>query len=381
MLRESGIMTDIDVTASTDGLDIWRTAEEFVTLGEIARAARERLEPGPWNFLDGAAGDERGLVENRGAFAHWQFRPRFMAGISRPDPSSSLLGVDLSMPVITSPFGFDALFHADGHTAVAQANEAEGVAMVAPEISSRCLEDLAAAAPTACRFFQLVPFGEDHFLRTVERCAEASYAAVCVTVDTPVPGWRERSMEDRFVPDVTMALGNHRPDLGVDLVASLTSMVKFEQPTWTWEKLGEIGRRAALPWFPKGVLTREDARAAVDAGACAIFVSNHGARQLESAPATLDALVEVVDAVGGEVPIIVDGGVRRGSDIALALALGATAVGIGRPAALGLAAGGRAGVERTFQLLREELVTTMAMIGCERLDELDRTRVQRAPGW
>ena len=265
MLRESGIMTDIDVTASTDGLDIWRTVEEFVTLGEIARAARERLEPGPWNFLDGAAGDERGLVENRGAFAHWQFRPRFMAGISRPDPSSSLLGVDLSMPVITSPFGFDALFHADGHIAVAQANEAEGVAMVAPEISSCRLEDLAAAAPTACRFFQLVPFGEDHFLRTVERCAEASYAAVCVTVDTPVPGWRERSMEDRFVPDVTMALGNHRPDLGVDLVASLTSMVKFEQPTWTWEKLGEIGRRAALPWFPKGVLTREDARAAVDA--------------------------------------------------------------------------------------------------------------------
>ena len=129
------------------------------------------------------------------------------------------------------------------------------------------------------------------------------------------------------------------------------------------------------------MLTREDARAAVDAGACAIFVSNHGARQLESAPATLDALVEVVEAVGGEVPIIVDGGVRRGSDIALAIALGATAVGIGRPAALGLAAGGRAGVERTFQLLREELVTTMAMIGCERLDELDRTRVQRAPGW
>ena len=253
--------------------------------------------------------------------------------------------------------------------------------MVAPEISSRCLEDLAAAAPTACRFFQLVPAGsEDHFLRMVERCAEASYAAVCVTVDTPMPGWRERSMEDRFVPDVTMALGNHRPDLGVDLVASLTSMVKFDQPTWTWEKLGEIGRRAALPWFPKGVLTREDARAAVEAGACAIFVSNHGARQLESAPATLDALVEVVDAVADEVPIIVDGGVRRGSDIALALALGATAVGIGRPAALGLAAGGRAGVERTFQLLREELVTTMAMIGCERLDDLDRTRVERAPG-
>ena len=375
-------MTDIDVTASTDDLDIWRSAEEFVTLGEIARAAQARLEPGPWNFLDGGAGDERGLVENRAAFARWQFRPRFMAGISRPDPSTSLLGVDLSMPVITSPFGFDALFHADGHTAVAEANEAERVAMVAPEISSRGLEDLAAAAPTVCRFFQLVPYGsEDHFLRMVERCADASYAAVCVTVDTPMPGWRERSMEDRFAPDVTTALGNHRPDLGVDLVASLTAMVKFEQPTWTWEQLGEIGRRAALPWFPKGVLTREDARAAVEAGACAIFVSNHGARQLESAPATLDALVEVVDAVGAEVPIVMDGGVRRGSDIALALALGATAVGIGRPAALGLAAGGRAGVERTFQLLREELVTTMALIGCDRLDEIDRTRIQRAPGF
>jgi 4-hydroxymandelate oxidase len=304
-----------------------------------------------------------------------------MAGISRPDPSTSLLGVELSMPLLTSPFGFDLLFHADGHTAVAEANEAEGVAMVAPEISSRALEDLAAAAPTACRFFQLVPAGsEDHVLRLVERCAGAGYAAVCVTVDTPMPGWRERSMEDRFVPDVASALGNHRPDLGTDLVTSLTSMVRFDEPTWTWEKLGDVGRRAALPWFPKGVLTHEDARAALEAGASAIFVSNHGARQLEAAPATLDALVEVVAAVGDDVPVVMDGGVRRGSDIALAVALGATAVGVGRPVALGLTAGGRAGVERTLQLLRDELVTTMALIGCEKVGDLDRTRVQRAPG-
>jgi 4-hydroxymandelate oxidase len=374
-------MTETDAAPSTEDLEVWRSAEEFVTLAEIARAARERLEPGPWNFLDGGAGDERGLLENRAAFARWRFRPRFMAGISRPDPSTSLLGVDLSMPVITSPFGFDMLFHPDGHTAVAEANEAEGVAMVAPEISSRGLEDLAAAAPTACRFFQLVPAGtEDHFLRMVERCADAGYSAVCVTVDTPMPGWRERSMEDRFVPDVASALGNHRPDLGVDLVASLASMVRFDEPTWTWEQLGEVGRRAALPWFPKGVLTREDARAAVEAGASAIFVSNHGARQLEFAPATLDALVEVVAEVGDEVPVLMDGGVRRGSDIALAVALGATAVGVGRPVALGLAAGGRAGVERTFQLLHDELVTTMALIGCGELGDLDPTRVQRAPG-
>jgi len=366
----------------TDDLGIWSSTEEFVTLAEIARAAEANTERGAWNFLVGGAGDERGLAENRAAFERWQFRPRFAAGISRPDPRTSLLGVDLAMPVLTSPFGFDALYHPDGHAAVAQANESAGTAMVVPEISSRALEDVASTAPEACRFFQLVPAGtEDNFLRMVERCAQSGYRAVCVTVDTPMAGWRERSMEDRFVPDPTLALGNHRPDLGVDEIATLKALVTFEHPTWTWDRLGALGERAALPWFPKGVLTREDARAAVDAGACAVFVSNHGGRQLEAAPAPLDALVEVVDELGDEVPVIVDGGVRRGSDVAVALALGAAAVGLGRLPALGLAASGRVGVERTLALVREELVTTMAIVGCDRVEALDRSRLQRTPGW
>ena len=285
------------------------------------------------------------------------------------------------MPVITSPFGFDTLFHEDGHRAVAQANVDAGIAMVVPEISSQSLEDLAEAAPDACRFFQLQPGPtEDHFLRFVERCATAGYTAVCVTVDTPMLGWRERSMEDRFTPDPMQALGNHRPDLGVDQAAALSSMIAFEERTWTWERLGTVAGRAALPWFPKGVLTREDARAAVDVGASAVFVSNHGGRQLEAAPAPLDALVEVVDEIGDQVPVVMDGGVRRGSDVILALALGATAVGIGRLAAMGLAAGGKGGVARTLELFREELVTTMALIGCDRVDQLDRSRLQRTPG-
>lgn len=362
-------------------LSVFASAEEFVTLSEIARAAEANTERGAWNFLAGGAGDERGLTENRAAFERWQFRPRFGAGISRPDPSSSLLGIDLSMPVLTAPFGFDALYHDDGHVAVAEANEAVGTAMVVPEISSRALEDVATAASRACRFFQLVPAGtEENYLRMIERAAESGYSAVCVTVDTPMAGWRERSKEDRFVPDPTVALGNHRPDLGVDEVATLKALVTFEHPTWTWEQLGALGERSALPWFPKGVLTGEDARAAVDAGACAVFVSNHGARQLEAAPAPVDALVEVVEEVGDEVPLIVDGGVRRGSDVAIALALGATAVGVGRLPAMGLAAAGRAGVERVFELLHEELVTTMAMLGCEGVGTLDRSRLRRAPG-
>jgi isopentenyl diphosphate isomerase/L-lactate dehydrogenase-like FMN-dependent dehydrogenase len=331
---------------------------DFVALDEIHAAALKHLPRDVAAYLESGAGTERTLRANTEAFGRWVIRPRPMNGVNDPKTNTSFLGIPLSVPIMTAPFGGDALFAHDGHLAVARANTACGTVSMVPEVGSFSYEEVAAASPPAARIAQLHPF--DSFDYVADRIAAAGYAALCVTVDCPMTGWRARSRMNRFHPDPAVWSGNVTRDRMPNVASTFGNRII---PAWTWDQLAEATARHDLPWIAKGILTAEAARLAVSAGASAILVSNHGGRQVDPAPATLDVLPEVVAAVGDEVPVLLDSGVRTGADVFLALALGASAVVIGRLAVYGLAAAGEHGVRRTIELLTEELRTLMILAG------------------
>jgi 4-hydroxymandelate oxidase len=368
-----------DRPAGRDLRSLWVSGETFATLGEIVEAAHAALAGDVSEFLDSGAGDEVTLRRNRDAFARWAFRPRVMSGRPVPSTATTFLGIPLTLPVLTAPFGGDRLFHPEGHVAVARANAAEGVAGIVPEIGSFSLEELATAAPAAARLAQLHPMGPpDNFVAMLGRIERAGYQAVCVTVDSPVGGWRDRVLHSRFSPDLSVGMGNYPPDGDVTIEEVFGGFFTRDQPVWNWEQLGGLMEETTLPWIAKGILTGEDAEAAAAAGASAVLVSNHGGRQLDGAPAALDQLPEVAAAVGGELQIALDSGVRRGSEVVTAIVLGADVVVLGRLVAYGLAAAGEAGVRRVLQLLREEIVTVLTLLGRGDIRELDRTALQEA---
>jgi 4-hydroxymandelate oxidase len=329
-----------------------------VALEEIHAAALRYLPRDVAGYLESGAGTEQTLRANREAFSRWVIRPRPMTGVTDPKTNTELLGIPLSVPVLTAPFGGDALFSADGQLDVARANAALGIASIVPEVGSYSYEEVAAAAPAAARIGQLHPY--DSFDSSARRIAAAGYDALCVTVDCPMMGWRSRSRMNRFHPDPAVWSGNVLSDGSPSVAGTYGNAVI---PGWTWDQLARATARHGLPWIAKGILTAEAAQAALDAGASAILVSNHGGRQVDPAPASLDALPEVAAQVGGRVPVLLDSGVRTGADVFLALALGASAVVIGRLAAYGLAAAGEHGVRRTVELLTAELRTLMTLAG------------------
>lgn len=335
--------------------------EEFAALGEIHAAALRVLPSAVTVYLEGGAGTELTLRANRDAFTHWAIAPKPMSGVSDPRTDTEVLGIPLAVPVLTAPFGGDGLFAPEGHLAVARANAACGTASIVPELGTFSYEQVAGAAPAAARIAQLHPY--ESFDHVAKRVRDAGYAALCVTVDCPMTGFRPRNTMTRFHPDRRVWAGNVSADGAPNAGAMFRDGISEQKPPWTWHQLGEVAARQDLPWIAKGILTREAAKAALTAGAGAILVSNHGGRQVDPAPASLDALPEVVQAVGGRVPILLDSGVRTGADVFIALALGADAVVIGRLAAYGLAAAGEVGVRRTIELLTEELRTLMTLAG------------------
>jgi isopentenyl diphosphate isomerase/L-lactate dehydrogenase-like FMN-dependent dehydrogenase len=293
-----------------------------------------------------------------------------MSGVSDPDTSTTFLGMRLGVPVMTAPFGGDGLFWPEGHQAVARANAACGTLSMVPEVGTFSYETIRAAAPEAARIAQVHPY--ESFGYAAKRVRDAGYDALCVTVDCPMTGYRIRNKMTRLRMDRRIWSGNATGDGTVGANDMFRLGVSAENPAWTWEQLAEAAARQDLPWIAKGVLTAEAATAAVGAGAAAVLVSNHGGRQVDPAPASLDALPEVAAAVGGQVPVLLDSGVRTGSDVLLALALGADAVVIGRLAAYGLAAAGEEGVRRTIELLTEELRTLMILAGLPDIKSVTR---------
>ncbi len=347
---------------------------EFQALDEIHAAALKNLPRDAAAYLESGAGTEQTLRANREAFGRWVIRPRPMTGVANPRLSTELLGIPLALPVLTAPFGGDALFAADGHLAVARANAKAGIASIVPEVGSFSYEEVAAAAPAAARIGQLHPF--DSFDASAARIKRAGYDALCVTVDCPIVGFRARNRMARFHPDPAIWRGNVLGDGSPNIASTYAARIV---PAWTWDQLAEATARHQLPWIAKGILTAEAAEAAIAAGASAILVSNHGGRQVDPAPASLDVLPEVAAQVGRRVPVLLDSGVRTGADVFLALALGASAVVIGRLAAYGLAAAGEEGVSRTIELLAQELHVLMTLAGVPDVAALTPDRLARRP--
>ena len=333
-----------------------------MTLDDFEPEARAALSPDVYDYFAGGAGEEWTMQENRRAFDRWILRPRVLRGAAEPDPSVTVLGVPLSFPVIVAPWAFQWIAHADGEAGTARAAAAEGTLMVVSSTAEAKLEEIAAAS-TGPKWWQLYVFTDRGRTRDMlQRAAAAGYSALVWTVDAPVLGVRHRDTRSGF----QLPVGVHG-DLVID-------------PSLTWDDLAWIREASGgLPVLAKGVLTAEDARIAVEHGVEGVVVSNHGGRQLDGSSATLDALPEVVEAVGGRVPVLMDGGVRRGSDVLKALALGATAVMVGRATVWALAAGGSEGVATALRMLRAEVVNAMSIAGCRTVAEIDGGLVARAP--
>ena len=328
----------------------------LLNVWDYERVAEDRLDPAAFGYFAGGANDEWTLGENLAAFRRWVLRPRMLVDVSGVTTATTVLGTEVSLPVLVAPMAFQGLAHPDGEKAMARGAAAAGTVMCLSTLSTVGLEEAAEAAPGGARWFQLY-WGPDRskVQDLVDRAVAADYRAVVVTVDLPEVGRRERDLRTGF-----------------ETPASLSEVT---DNSLTWLDLEWLRSHTTLPILVKGILTAEDAVLAAEAGVDGIVVSNHGGRQLDGVAASLDALPEVVEAAGDRVEILLDGGVRRGTDVIKALALGAHAVLAGRAALYGLAIDGAAGVERVLELLRDEVALALALCGCSSPEDVTRAHV------
>jgi isopentenyl diphosphate isomerase/L-lactate dehydrogenase-like FMN-dependent dehydrogenase len=325
---------------------------DFVCNQEIIQMARRNLPDNVWHYLTGGAESETTMRRNRYGLDAIAFRPRVLVDVCQIDASATLLGHKLKIPVVLAPIGSLQSITPSGGVAVAGAAEQFGTVNFVSSVTEPSLEEIAASSGNP-KIFQLYVQGDMKWLENLlTRVKRAGYSALCLTVDTAHYGHRERQMMDRWLPP-------SRRGAGYEYRAGLT-----------WETLDAIKAMAGLPFILKGVATAEDAAIAVEHGVGAIYVSNHGGRQLDHGRATIDMLPEIVEAAGDKAEIIFDGGVLRGSDVLKAIALGARAVAIGKLQGWGLAAGGQAGLVRVLEILESEIVTTMGLLGITRLGQL-----------
>ena len=334
-----------------------------INVSELEPLAKSRMEPAAWDYYAGGAGDELTIAENREAWNRRRLRPHVLVDVSKVGLGTSAFGTTLGHPVIVAPTAAHDLAHHDSEVATARGAAAAGALMTLSTISSRPMEEVAAAAPDAPRWFQLYdPTDREAASALVQRAANAGYSAVVLTVDLPMPGNRERDMRIKFAVELGVHLPPDQPihpDTGVVML-----------PTMDWDELAWLRSICPIPLIAKGILRADDAARAVEVGCDGIWVSNHGGRQLDTSIASADALPEVVEAVGRRALIVVDGGVRRGIDVLKALALGAHLVAVGRPVLWGLAVDGADGVQLVLEMLRDELSLAMALAGCRTLDEI-----------
>jgi lactate 2-monooxygenase len=350
-----------------------------------ARAA-EALEPGPFDYIAGGAGSESTMRANLDAFERRRLRPRMLTGNRERDISVEVLGTRSPAPFLLAPIGVLSIAHPEGELAVARAAAATGIPMILSSAASHSLEEVAGELGAAPRWFQLYWVNDrDVVASLVRRAEDAAYGAIVVTLDTLTLGWRDRDLRKPYLPFITgegcaqffsdpvFRSRLERPPEEDVLAAAAAMLATFPNLGLTWDDLDWLRAQTVLPVLVKGVLTAEDAVRARDSGVDGIVVSNHGGRQVDGAVAALDALVEVREALGPEAVVMMDGGIRRGSDVLKALALGADAVLLGRPFAYGLAVGGQEGVETVIRHLIAETDLTLALIGGTRATDLDES--------
>ena len=384
-------------------------APRVLNIEDLRRAARCRLPRAVFDYIDGGAEDEWTLRANSRAFEAVTLRPRCAVAVPSCDLRTVVLGASLPMPLILAPVGSSRLIHPRGEEAAAHAAGAAGIPYVLSTFSGCLLEDVAAASSASLWYQLYLAGGRECALPALDRAKAAGFSALVVTIDTAVAGMRERDFRNgvkellggkmrSMLPFVSQLLVKPRwlagffadgglmkfpnivvPGKGPMLYADVTAAL--EQSVVTWEDLKWIREAWTGPIVIKGIHTAEDARRAVDEGADALVVSNHGGRQLDRVAPSLQMLPEVVAAVGDRIEVLFDGGIRRGSDIIKALCLGARAVLVGRAYAYGLGAAGEAGVARAIEILRADLVRTLKLLGCASVGELARSYIDVPRDW
>ena len=345
---------------------------EPLTVSDYERLAEGILEEGALGYFAGGACDERTLRENVESWRRYRLRPRVLVDVE---------GTTAAMPVLVAPTAFHRMAHQDAEPATARAAAAVGTIMCLSTIATSTPAEVAAAAPEGQRWFQLYVFRDRGVTNSlIEQAAESGYRAIVLTVDAPRLGRRERDLrtgfrvpEDVVVPSVSAAAGGWTGATPLDVLGWI-------DPTLTWKDLEQLVADSPLPVIVKGIQTGEDAALACEHGAAAIVVSNHGGRQLDGVAPTAELLPEAVEAVDGRIEVLVDGGIRRGSDVVTALALGARAVLVGRPVLWGLAHAGEQGARHVLELLRDETELTLALCGCTSPDAVTDGHVRRIAG-
>ncbi|HHP7236810.1 alpha-hydroxy-acid oxidizing protein [Longibacter sp.] len=358
---------------------------------KLRQAARDVLDDRAWGYLDGGAGSGDTMAANRAAFRRWRLEPRMLRGVENRDLSVQVLGTDIRAPLLFAPIGVLSIIHEQAEVAVAEASRRLDLPLILSTASSRSMEEVASAQGDGTRWFQLYwGKNDDVTASMVERAEAGGFSALVVTLDTTVLSWRDRDLENGYLPFLEgEGLGNYFSDPAfrgalddppeenpTQAILYFASM--FSNPGLTWDDLDWLRDLTDLPIVLKGILSPTDAERAADAGVDGMIVSNHGGRQVDGAVAALDALPRVADAVGDRVEILFDSGIRRGSDILKALALGARAVLVGRPYCHGLALGGAEGAAAVMLNLLSDLDLTLGLCGCTGMDEMSRDRLLRA---
>jgi 4-hydroxymandelate oxidase len=354
---------------------------EPLNVWDYERLAEETLDEAAFGYFAGGAGDEHTVRANVAAFDSWRLRPRVLVDVGEVSAATTVLGTEISMPIITAPIAYQRMAHPDGELAVARATAETGAIVCLSSFTTSSPAAVADAAAAGRRWFQLYWHPDRGVTRAMlDQAREAGFSAVVLTVDLPVLGRRERDLRTGFSLRSEYRLEIYAAALGdLGIVTPGSAAEVLVDSTLTWRDLEWLHEHARLPVIAKGILTAEDALLAVDHGCDAIVVSNHGGRQLDRAVASLDALPDVVEAVAGRAEVLLDGGIRRGTDVAIALGLGARAVLVGRPVIWGLAVGGAEGVRHVLELLRDELLVALALLGCPAPDAVGRSHVAPAP--
>ena len=380
-----------------------KRAGKCLNIADLQRRAQARLPAPLYDYLEGGADDEKTLGANVASFSRYNLVANCLRDIRDISLSRNVLGRRMDWPLILAPTGMSRLFHKDGELAVAREAARAGIAYSLSTMATTSIEDAAAQA-AGPRIFQLYLFNDGGLNRAmIDRCREAGFDALCLTVDCVIPGNRERDIRNGLTVPPRLTLSSvgkfaRRPAWCLDYVlgesfslpnvgdgrgnSDLSSLAAYfaekMETNITWRMVEEIAAYWGGPLAIKGLQTPHDARLAVGAGASAVVVSNHGGRQLDCVPATIDLLPAIADAIGGRAEVILDGGIRRGSDMVKALALGATACMAGRPYLYGLAAFGQPGVRRTLDILKSELQRCCQLMGCASVDELNHASLRLA---
>jgi 4-hydroxymandelate oxidase len=345
-----------------------------ICLADFEPLAKAKMTATSWEYITAGAADEITVRWNKEAYQRIRLRPRVLVDVSKLDTSVTLFGQEHAFPILLAPTSAQTLTHPEGELATARGAGAAGAAMVLSSFSSTSLEEVAAVAKTPL-WFQLYAQSDHGFTRDLVQRAEAGgYRALCLTVDTPISGARNRETRaDVKLPPMPNLKGFKGVPNGGLRTGSLQIFSSLLDATLSWKDVEWLSSFAKVPLLVKGVLNPDDADRAVKSGVAGIMVSNHGGRNLDTVPATIDALPQVADKVSGRVPVLVDGGIRRGTDVLKALALGANAVLIGRPYVYGLGAAGEAGVTKVLNILQREFQMAMVLTGRTNIGSIDRS--------